>query len=164
MLWHGAEPIGICVFATPAKSLRQRSRYFGLSGSWSRARLQALNAQLVTLARVVLHPSYRGAGLAAEFIRVSCHSCRWPWIEALAGMGQLNPFFERAGFVAVGDGQVRDGSRRKHSDLYGVQHGQDGRKKLISRESYEKSRYASPVYYVFDNRRDTGGNRETASG
>jgi hypothetical protein len=164
MLWHGAEPIGICVFATPAKSLRQRSRYFGLTGGWSRARLQALNAQLVTLSRVVLHPAYRGAGLAADFIRASCRSCRWPWIEALAGMGQLNPLFERAGFVEVGASQVRTGSRQKHSDLYGGHHGQDGRKKLISRESYEKSRYARPVYYVFDNRGVAGGDRESASG
>ena len=30
LLWHGSEPIGICVFAAPAASLAARTRYFGL--------------------------------------------------------------------------------------------------------------------------------------
>src|SRR5262245_34049647 len=29
LLWYGAEPIGVCVFSTPAASLTVRSRYFG---------------------------------------------------------------------------------------------------------------------------------------
>jgi GNAT superfamily N-acetyltransferase len=157
LLWHGAEPIGICVFTTPAIALRQRSRYFGLTGRWSRVKLQALNRQLVTLSRVVLHPTYRGAGIAASFIRESCRSCPWPWIETLAEMGRLNPFFERAGFRRVGGslGSDRDTgkrSRAKHSAIYGG--GRDGKKRsrLVSAETHAKSRYAEPVYFVFDNR------------
>lgn len=152
LLWHADEPIGICVFAAPARALSQRSRYFGLNGSWSRIRLQALNQQLVTLSRVVLHPTYRGAGLAAAFIRASCRSCRWPWIEALAEMGHINPFFERAGFTRVGITRPSNHSRQSHSALYGVQHDAQGRPRLISTETYEKSRYSQPVYYIFDNR------------
>lgn len=147
MLWHGDEPIGICVFSSPPKSLRQRSRYFGLSGRWSKWRLQALNAQIVMLSRVVLHPTYRGAGLAADFIRASCRACPWPWIETLTEMGHFHPFFEKAGFVRVGRSTAKRRSRADHSALYVGR-----RSKLLSRESHEKSRYAEPVYYVFDNR------------
>lgn len=152
LLWHRDEPIGICVFASPARSLRPRSQFFGLTGGWSRARLKALNQQLVTLSRVVLHPSYRGAGIAADFVRASCRSCPWPWIEALAEMGRLNPFFDRAGFVRVGATPSPGRTRAQHSTLYGAaQH--HGRQRLLSRETYEKSRRAAPVYFVFDNRR-----------
>lgn len=150
MLWHGGEPIGICVFTTPPKSLRQRSRYFGLSGRWSKWQLQALNAQLAMLSRVVLHPAYRGAGLAADFIRASCRACPWPWIETLTEMGHFHPFFEKAGFVRVGRSMTKRRTRAEHSKLY-----VGCKSKLLSHESHEKSRYAEPVYYVFDNREST---------
>jgi GNAT superfamily N-acetyltransferase len=157
MLWHGAEPVGICVFAAPAAALRARRVYFGLSGSWSRVRLQAWNAQLVNLSRVVLDPRYRGCGLATAFVRRSCETCRWPWIETLAEMGHFHPLFERAGFERVAPGADRrraarlKGSREQHSEIYGARkHGRG--KRLLSAEAHEKSRHAEPVYYVFDNR------------
>ena len=149
VLWHGEEKIGICVFASPPISLSQRNRFFGLNGGWSRTSLRALNSQLVTLSRVVLHPSYRGAGLAAWFIRESCQACPWPWIETLAQMGHLNPFFEKAGFVRVGVTQSKNQSRTGHSAIYG---GNRNGQTKISRETHEKSRHSQPVYYVFDNR------------
>src|SRR5207249_139135 len=102
LLWHGAEPIGICVFAAPAASLHLRNRYFGLHGSHSSLHLSGLNRQLWLLARVVLHPTYRGAGIGAAFVRRACTTCPVDWIETLSAMGQANPFFERAGFVRVG--------------------------------------------------------------
>lgn len=152
LLWHHAEPVGICVFSSPARSLSLRSQYFGLTGGWSRARLKALNQQLVTLSRVVLHPTYRGAGLAAAFINASCRSARWPWIEALAEMGHLNPFFERAGFVRVGVTEPTRRSRAQHSAIYGAGHDQHGRPRFVSTETYEKSRHATPVFFIRDNR------------
>ena len=134
-------------------ALSQRSKYFGITGQRSRVKLQALNQQLVTLSRVVLHPTYRGAGLAAGFVEQSCRACPWPWIEALAEMGHLNPFFERAGFVRVGVTKAKAArSRQGHSAIYGGRRDQQGRRRLVSPETHEKSRYAEPVYYIFDNR------------
>jgi ABC-type ATPase with predicted acetyltransferase domain len=75
LLWHSEEPVGICVFATPAASLSLRSRYFGLSDSRSPVSLAALNAHLWLLQRVVLHPTYRGAGIASAFVRRACGLC-----------------------------------------------------------------------------------------
>lgn len=123
-----------------------------MTGGWKRTRLQALNQQLVTLSRVVLHPAYCGAGLAAAFVEASCRKCPWPWIEALAEMGHLHPFFEHAGFQRVGTCHSPASSRAQHSALYGAARTARGERRLISQTSYEKSRYAHPVYYIRDNR------------
>lgn len=151
VLWHKDDPIGICVMTSPAVSLSRRNQFFRKPGKWTRPAIQSLNNQLVTLSRVVLHPVYRGAGLAAEFIRASCLSCPWPWIETLTQMGHINPVFEKAGFKRVGKTKTARRSRRRHSALYGKHHGQ--KENLLSQETSEKSRYAEPVYYIFDNRK-----------
>jgi len=111
-----------------------------------RSFLRMLNRTLWLLSRVVLHPTYRGAGIAAAFVRRSCATCPIPWIETLSVMGQVNPFFERAGFVRVG--VIRKTGRRDprtHSRIYGGRH-------ELSAETIRKSLHAEPVYYVFDNR------------
>jgi ABC-type ATPase with predicted acetyltransferase domain len=144
LLRHGPESIGICVFTAPAASLGVRTRYFGLHGARSRLALSALNEQLWLLSRVVIHPTYRGAGIAAEFVRRACSSCQVPWIETLTAMGHANPLFERAGFTQVG-------VVRKEGDGlgYGGQFGPTGKCNDVSRG---KSRWSEPVYYVLDNR------------
>jgi ABC-type ATPase with predicted acetyltransferase domain len=144
------------VFCTPSASLQLRSQYFGLSqrspattvgGRQRSLFLKKLNQQLWLLARVVLHPTDRGAGVAAAFVRRSCETCPVPWIETLSAMGHLNPFFEKAGFRRVGvirkDGRAWDA--RQYARLYGR------RRSRITQETVRKSRYAQPVYYVFDN-------------
>jgi GNAT superfamily N-acetyltransferase len=144
-LWHGAEPIGVCVFGTPAAALALRSRYFGLSNPRTRVGLAGLNDQLWLLQRVVIHPTYRGAGIAADFVRRACQLCPVDWVETLSAMGHANPFFERAGFVRVG--VVRKGGRSSAGGAYGGKHTR------LTAETAAKSRHSEPVYYVFDNRR-----------
>jgi GNAT superfamily N-acetyltransferase len=150
LLWHDDRPIGICVFTAPARALRLRSRYFGLvrPGARGLARslfLQRLNQELWLLARVVIHPTYRGAGVAAAFVRRSCETCPVPWIETLSAMGHVNPFFEKAGFTRVG--VIRNHGRRSR---HGYRHLYGGGR--LTDETVRKSRYAEPLYYVFDNR------------
>ncbi|HMP03166.1 MAG TPA: GNAT family N-acetyltransferase [Gemmatales bacterium] len=146
LLWHDDRPIGICVFSTPGAALRLRSRFFGLKGRSGALGLQRLNEQLWVLSRVVLHPTYRGAGLAAAFVRQACRTCPVPWIETLSALGHLHPFFERAGFVRVG---VIEKHRRVRPDAHAWVYG--GRR--LSPTTIRKSRHSEPVYYVFDNRR-----------
>jgi ABC-type ATPase with predicted acetyltransferase domain len=93
------------------------------------------------LSRVVLHPTYRGAGIAAAFVRRACETCPVPWIETLSAMGRANPFFERAGFARVGV------IRKSGQPGYGA-YSRDG----VSAATKAKSRFSEPVYYVFDNR------------
>ena len=149
VLRHGEVPIGICVFAAPAASLSLRTRYFGLFDPRSPVSLAALNEQLWLLQRVVLHPSYRGAGIASWFVRRACESCAIDWIETLTAMGRANPFFERAGFVKVGV-IGRTGRAGQFGPLGGV-----------ARETRQKSRFSEPVYYVFDNRGRAGADSLT---
>lgn len=140
VLWHGADPVGVIAFGTPAASLSARSRYFGLKGARSELALRALNEQLWLLQRVVLHPTYRGAGIASAFVRRACELCPVPWIETLTAMGRANPVFERAGFVRAG--VIRRTGRA----------GQFGPRAGIAGETLRKSRFSDPVYYVRDNR------------
>ncbi|HEX6985996.1 MAG TPA: hypothetical protein VF170_11500, partial [Planctomycetaceae bacterium] len=157
VLWRRERPIGICVFTTAPLSLAGRNRFFGRSGRWTRLTVRSLNRQLVTLSRVVLHPTYRGAGIAAAFVRKSCEACPFPWVESLAQMGRVNPFFEKAGFVRVDVPPRRRDGRAGHSAVYGTPDRRAGRKagkRLVTPETHAKSRYAEPVYYVFDNRRN----------
>jgi hypothetical protein len=170
LLWHGERRIGICVFCAPAAQLRLRNEFFGWSlvrrplsvvkkrrrvpslkqrttDHGQRTFLKMLNRTLWVLSRVVLHPTYRGAGIASAFVRRSCASCPVPWIETLAAMGHVNPLFERAGFIRVGVIE-KQGRRdaRSHARIYGGGH-------ELSAETVRKSLRARPVYYVFDNRR-----------
>lgn len=147
LLWHGREPVGICVFGTPAASLALRSKFFGLHDPRSGVALAGLNEQLWLLQRVVLHPTYRGAGIAAMFVRRACELCPVDWIETLSAMGQANPFFERAGFTRVG--VIRKASGRRRPTVHGAY---GTKRSRLSAESVVKSRFSEPVYYVFDNR------------
>jgi GNAT superfamily N-acetyltransferase len=149
LLWHGREPIGICVFGTPAASLSLRTRYFGLKNPRSRVAMAGLNQQLWLLQRVVIHPTYRGAGIAARFVNRACRLCPVDWIETLSAMGQANPFFERAGFVRVG-------TIRRNGSINGAY---GSKQAHISAETAAKSRFSDPVYYVFDNRGGAAGRR-----
>ena len=140
VLWHGDAPIGVCVFATPAASLALRTRFFGLRDPRAPVALAALNEQLWLLQRVVLHPTYRAAGIASPFVRQACQQCPIDWIETLTAMGRANPFFERAGFAKVGT--IRRTGKA----------GQFGPRGGIAAETEAKSRFSDPVYYLFDNR------------
>ena len=146
------EPVGVALFCSAPLSLRGRNRYFGTGTRWTTAGLKALNAQLVCLSRVVLHPTYRGCGLAAPFVRAACERCPFPWIESLAQMGRSHPFLEQAGFVRVEVGEPSaKGTRRQHSAIYGAG-GRGRRKPVLSAASHAKSRHAAPAYFVRDNR------------
>lgn len=159
ILWHGTLAIGICLFVAPPRSLKPRNQFFGHRGVWNRASLLALNHQLVTLQRVVLHPAYRGAGLASAFVRRACELCSFPWIETMSQMGQFHPFFESAGFKRIGVISVESESRETHSRIFGGR--RRGAQALVTEETFLKSRYAAPVYYIFDNRSAYAASRQT---
>jgi len=147
LLKHGAEPIGICVFSAPAAALSLRSRYFGLTNPRSSLALAALNRQLWLLSRVVLHPTYRGAGIGAAFVCEACKTCPVKWIETLSAIGRANPFFERAGFTRVG---VVQRSKRARERTGVAQFA--GPTRRVSAATRARSNHSDPVYYVFDNR------------
>jgi hypothetical protein len=50
---------------------------------------------------VVVHPTYRGAGLAVKLVRHALADRRTAHMESLAAMGAMHPLFELAGMKAV---------------------------------------------------------------
>ena len=96
------------------------------------------------------------AGIAGAFIRRSCELCPYPWVETLTELGHISPLFERAGFVKVPTPPRKRGDLAGHSAVYGSPTGRPGRKvkRSVSAETHRKSRFADPIYYIFDNRGD----------
>lgn len=69
----------------------------GLSGA---QRGMMIRRELRSISRVVVDPQWRGLGLAVRLVREALGSATTVYTEALAAMGKVNPFFEKAGMVA----------------------------------------------------------------
>jgi GNAT superfamily N-acetyltransferase len=60
-------------------------------------RIAFLNAHVRTISRVVVHPQFRGVGLASRLARHVCAHAATRYVEAFARMGRVHPFFEKGG-------------------------------------------------------------------
>jgi GNAT superfamily N-acetyltransferase len=96
--------IGVILRALPhlACSLRDvatRGRY--REGLTRRESAIMLNREMRTISRVVIHPQWRGLGLAVMLVKHALANAEPGVIytEALAAMGHVHPFFERAGMM-----------------------------------------------------------------
>ena len=92
--------VGVLSFA--ALSLRVRDDHLGLAGMGRSERGRWLNANLRTISRVIVHPQFRGLGLAARMVRHVCGQCDVRYVDALAAMGDVHPLFERGGMRRLG--------------------------------------------------------------
>lgn len=62
--------------------------------------LALLNAHVRRISRVIVEPRYRGLGLGARLVRQALPLAGAAMVEAVATMGAVQPFFERAGMRA----------------------------------------------------------------
>ena len=69
--------------------------------------ISRLNAELECISRVIVHPAFRGGGLAVRLVRHALADARTPMVEALAAMGAVHPFFELAGMEAFSSADPR---------------------------------------------------------
>jgi hypothetical protein len=97
------EPIvGIIIYSMPACAVQLRNiatkGLFTKLGS-SSVNMQLINQNIRTIARVVIEPRYRALGLAYNLVQKTMPLLNMPYIEALAVMGKVNPFFEKAGMM-----------------------------------------------------------------
>ncbi len=95
---------GVLVVSPPSMRCRGRNqatrrRYLGPD---HRRSLALLNAEIECISRVVVHPMYRGCGLATALVRHSVATAETPLVEALAVMGGVHPLFEAAGMSRIG--------------------------------------------------------------
>jgi len=96
------EPVvGIIIYSMPTAAVELRNvATCGLFSSLSRtSSLELINNNVRTISRVVIEPRYRGLGLAHRLVRETMGLMKKPYIEALAVMGKVNPFFEKAGMI-----------------------------------------------------------------
>jgi len=94
--------VGVIVYSMPAAGCQMRSNTLEfLTGLDRRTRLTLINANIRTISRVIIEPRFRSLGLASRLVRETMPLMPSPFIEALAVMGQVNPFFEKAGMTRL---------------------------------------------------------------
>ncbi|MCE5341780.1 MAG: hypothetical protein LLF92_11750 [Planctomycetaceae bacterium] len=120
------EPIvGVIVYSMPACSVQLRNiatqGLFTKSGS-SSVNMQLVNQNIRTISRVVIEPRYRALGLAYELVQQTMPLLKIAYIESLAVMGKVNPFFEKAGMMKFqGTEPVRSVKLRQALSVVGIE-------------------------------------------
>jgi hypothetical protein len=96
------KPVGVIVYTMPPTSLELRSIALSdlLDGLDKTTRLSVINKTIRTISRVIVDPRFRNLGLATTLVRETLGLLDVPVIEAMAVMGLVNPFFEKAGMKA----------------------------------------------------------------
>lgn len=94
--------IAVLVESLPVLSCRLRDEALG--GRYGhlppRQRSKLLNQELRCISRVIVDPRWRGLGLAVGLVRHALSTATTRYTEALAVMGRVSPFFDRAGMTA----------------------------------------------------------------
>ena len=98
----GTGVIGVIVYRMPSSGIELRNVATGnfFAGFDRVTRLALVNKNIRCISRVILEPRFRGLGLASRLVRETMPKMGVPIVEALAVMGMVNPFFERAGMSA----------------------------------------------------------------
>jgi hypothetical protein len=95
------QTVGVIVYTMPAVCCRMRTAATGelLMELDKSSRLKLINRNFRTISRIIIEPRFRSLGLAARLVRETMPLMKVPFIEALAVMGRVNPFFEKAGMT-----------------------------------------------------------------
>jgi hypothetical protein len=98
----GAESVGVIVYTMPSIGAELRNIATGnlFAGFDRKTRLSLINKNIRCISRVIIEPRFRGLGLASRLVRETMPEMNIPIIEAMAVMGIVNPFFEKAGMKA----------------------------------------------------------------
>ena len=103
------EPVvGVIIYAMPVINVQMRNAATGgLFCKFGRnnTAMDFINANVRTIGRVVIEPRYRSLGLAHGLIEETMPLLNVPYIEALAVMGKVNPFFQKAGMMKFEAGE-----------------------------------------------------------
>ncbi len=98
----GTAAVGVIVYTMPSIGLELRNIATGnfFSGFDRSTRLELVNKNVRCISRVIIEPRFRSLGLASRLVRQTMPKLEVSLIEAMAVMGQVNPFFEKAGMTA----------------------------------------------------------------
>jgi len=95
----GTETVGVIVYTMPSTGAELRNIATGnlFAGLDKGTRLAFINKNIRCISRVIIEPRFRGLGLASRLVRETMPKMGVPIVEAMAVMGLVNPFFEKAG-------------------------------------------------------------------
>jgi len=101
-LRFGDETIGVIVYTMPSPGLELRNAATGnlFTGFDKSTQLALINNNIRRISRVIIEPRFRSLGLASRLVRETMPQMNVPIVEAIAVMGLVNPFFEKAGMTA----------------------------------------------------------------
>ncbi len=102
--------IGTLVICYPHLALKGRNIAF--NDKWARMSKETcteINEVIENISRVIVHPKYRGIGLAQYMLKEYFKLSKSMYVETIAVMANYNPFFEKAGMTRV---QTVDESNR----------------------------------------------------
>ncbi|HIJ72456.1 MAG TPA: hypothetical protein HPP87_14030 [Planctomycetes bacterium] len=94
--------VGVIVYTMPSMGCELRNIATGgmFEGLDRKSRLKMINRNIRCISRVIIEPRFRGLGLAKRLVAETMPLMNVPVIEAMAVMGNVHPFFERAGMKA----------------------------------------------------------------
>lgn len=96
------EVIGAVVYSAATAVLELRNAATGdfFADLDRGTQLGLINRNIRRISRLIIEPRFRGLGLAARLVRETMPQLNVPIIEAVAVMGRVSPFLERAGMRA----------------------------------------------------------------
>jgi ABC-type lipoprotein export system ATPase subunit/GNAT superfamily N-acetyltransferase len=97
-LTYRGETIGIIVYTLSFRALHYRNQLF----PEYKNNIQRVNSEILRISRVIIHPKFRGVGLAQVLIRLTLPQVNARIVECVAAMAKYNPFFEKAGMTLAG--------------------------------------------------------------
>ena len=98
----GRKTVGVIVYKMPTPGAELRNvATGGLFAGFDRAtQLVLLNKNIRCINRLIIDPRFRSLGLASRLVRETMPKINVPIVEAMAVMGIVNPFLEKAGMRA----------------------------------------------------------------
>jgi len=96
------ETVGVIVYTMPSMGSELRNIATGgmFEGLGRKSRLKVINLNIRCIGRVIIDPRFRGVGLASRLVAETMPLMNVPIVESMAVMGNIHPFFEKAGMKA----------------------------------------------------------------
>ncbi len=93
----GSLAVAIAVLSYPCLNSSARDRALKLNRFSPRRRNRFINQKIRTISRLIVHPTYRGLGLASLLVRQILMNPPTTYTETFATMGRAHPVFSKCG-------------------------------------------------------------------
>jgi len=111
--------IGVVLYQSPHITLRARNQVLPrYKGSIKyKSVTDSINKDIIRLSRIIIHPKFRGVGLAVKLVKETMPKTGKKVVEVLAAMAKYNPFLEKAGMKKHGIVGLNDSQKKVHKTI-----------------------------------------------